>query len=203
MPEGHRLILASGSSARRDMLAAAGLAFDVVPSKVDEDAVRASLLAANPNATGSDVALALAEAKARDVGTLDPAAWVAGADQVLELGTRQFQKAQSLDEARHHLRELRGREHTLCSGVALSVGGEVVWSHLAVARMRMRPFSEAFLESYLQKAGHRVLESVGCYQLEGLGLQLFQAIDGDYFTILGMPLLPLLSELRTRGVIAS
>ena len=201
VPEATHLILASGSRARREMLSAAGLTFEVVPSNLDEDAVRARLHAENPQATGADVALALAQEKARDVSSRSPGALVIGSDQVLELGTRQFQKPRTIGEASEHLQALRGREHALCCGVALSMGAEIVWSHLAVARMRMRSFSGAFLDTYLQRAGEHLLSSVGCYQLEGLGLQLFEAIDGDYFTILGMPLLPLLAELRNRGVI--
>lgn len=201
MGEPISIVLASGSRARRDMLAAAGLAFEVVPADVDEPAIRDSLLAERPGVSPAEIAGALARAKAEEVSRRWPHALVIGADQILALGDSLFEKPKDITAARLQLMHLRDRTHDLVSAVALAAGGAVLWSTATRARMTMRPFSESFLDTYLARAGDRVTESVGAYQLEGLGLQLFDLIDGDYFTILGMPMLPLLAELRRRGVI--
>jgi septum formation protein len=197
------LILASGSRARREMLAAAGLAFEVIPADVDEAAIRDRMLSATPVGDPAHIAVALARAKAEQVSHHHPDARVIGADQVLVLGSRLFEKPQDVPAARVQLLELRSKLHQLVSAVAIAEGGAVVWSTVTQARMTMRPFTDAFLDSYLSHAGERVTESVGAYQLEGLGVQLFERIEGDYFTILGMPMLPLLDALRARGVIAA
>ncbi len=197
------LILASASRARRDMLAAAGLAFQVVPADVDEPAIRESLLAGNAAIGAAEMAMALACAKAAEVGERHVDAHVIGADQVLVLGDRLFEKPGNVAEARAQLLDLRGKTHQLCSAVALATGGRIAWSCLARARMTMRDFSETFLDAYLARVADQVTQSVGAYQLEGLGLQLFENIEGDYFTILGLPLLPLLAELRARGIVAT
>lgn len=208
-----RLILASGSTARRQMLSAAGVAFAVVPSQVDEAAIKSAILGdtrIDPG-TPAQIARELAAAKALDVGRRQLDALVIGSDQVLSLerdvtigpGFELLDKPASRDEARTHLGKLRGRRHALISAVALVSGGKVVWEHCDTARMTMRDFTDAFRDEYLARAGDSVLGSVGCYRLEGLGIQLFDNIDGDYHTILGMPLLPLLSELRTRKAIAT
>ncbi len=203
MGSSRRLILASGSRARREMLAAAGLMFEVVPADVDEGAIRDRMRTDTPAIDAGEVAGGLARAKALEVARRRPEARVIGADQVLVLGDRLFEKPGDLAAARAQLLDLRGQTHELVSAVALAEGNEVVWSTLTRAQMTMRPFSEDFLDGYLARAGDRVTESVGAYHLEGLGLQLFDRIDGDYFTILGLPMLPLLAELRVRGVIAA
>jgi len=208
-----RLILASGSAARRQMLLAAGVAFEVVPSQVDEAAIKTEILGGARTDTDAPIRIAseLAAAKALDVGRRHPDALVIGSDQVLSLtcdvesgsAVELFDKPASRDEAREHLIKLRGGRHVLTSAVAMASGGQVVWEQCDAAQMTMRAFSDAYLEDYLAEAGDSVLGSVGCYQLEGRGIQLFETIEGDYFTILGMPLLPLLSELRRRKVIAT
>lgn len=208
-----RLILASGSIARRQMLAGAGVAFDVVPSRVEEAAIKTAILGdtlIGPD-TPAQIARELAAAKATDVSRRYPDAVVIGSDQVLSLELdaaigptfELFDKPASGRDARAHLARLRGRRHVLISAVELAFKGRVVWEYRAMAHMTMRDFSDAFLDAYLARAGDAVLGSVGCYQLEGLGIQLFDKIEGDYFTILGMPLLPLLAELRLRKVITT
>lgn len=201
----YRLILASGSISRRQMLAAAGLAFEVVPSSVDEDALRLDLEKASPRDDGLPmrVASSLAIAKAKDVSARSPGAIVIGADQVLclEGSTEIFTKPVDVAAARIQLKRLAGRRHWLHAAVALAVDGEPVWADIDSAGLTMRVFSDAFLDAYLARVGEKVCTSVGAYQLEGLGIQLFERIEGDYFTILGMPLLPLLAELRRRKVI--
>ena len=201
MPEGARLVLASSSRARRALLEAAGLAFDVIPADIDEAAVRAAIFERTSGATAADIAAVLAAEKARVVSEKHRDALVIGADQVLALGGRIFDKARTLAEAHEHLAMLRGRTHTLVSAVALARNGRVQWQTCAAAEMTMRDFSDAFLKSYLDRIGTRALQSVGCYEIEGLGVQLFERIDGDYFTILGIPLLPLLARLRQEETI--
>lgn len=196
------LILASGSVARRSMLEAAGVAFRVVPADVDEGAIRASLGADDANGGPEQVARVLARAKAEEVSRRHPAALVIGADQVLALGTAIYSKPADLAEARRALRSLAGKTHLLLSAVALATDGQTAWEDLDVATLTMRDFTEAFLDDYLAKAGDRVCASVGAYELEGLGVQLFERIEGDYFTILGLPLLAVLAELRRRGGLA-
>ena len=185
------------------MLRAAGVDFEVLPSSVDEDAVRAELARSSYKVMPENVAFALAEAKAVEVSKRHPDALVIGGDQGLALDDEIFSKPSGVDEARAQLLALRGRRHILFSAVVLVRGGQPIWADLAEARMSMRDFSEAFLEAYLACAGEGVLHSVGCYQIEGLGITLFERVDGDHFTILGMPLLPLLRELRALEAIAS
>lgn len=186
------------------MLDAAGLTYAAIPSQVDEPAVRRTLEAQNGDTIdASRLAIALARAKAEDVSAANPGAVVVGADQVLALGARLFEKPKDLAEARGHLATFRGQTHTLHAAVAIAVNGRADWHHIDVARMTMRAFTREFVETYLARAGRAILGSVGAYQLEGLGIQLFERIEGDYFTILGMPLLPLLGELRNRKVIAT
>jgi len=192
------LVLASGSRARRQMLEAAGVPFEVRPTDVDEDAIRSTLADAAPE----HVAAVLARAKAEAASRLAPRALVIGADQVLALGRTIYTKAPDIAAARAALRSLAGRRHHLHSAVSIAVAGREVWQHIDTAALAMRGFSDAFLDAYLARAGDRACASVGAYELEGLGIQLFERIEGDYFTILGMPLLPLLAELRLRGVIA-
>jgi len=203
MPEASRLILASASATRRAVLESAGLVIDVVPANIDEAAIRDAILDATTGAEGADIASVLAAEKARLVSETHRDALVVGADQVLALGGRIFGKAESIAEARDILTMLRGRTHELISAVALARNGTVHWQTSAFAEMTVRKFSDEFLGCYLEKLGDRVLRSVGCYEIEGPGAQLFEHIDGDYFTILGIPLIELLSRLRHEGVISA
>ena len=198
-----RLILASGSAGRRQMLVAAGIDCAVIPSKVDEASVRRSLEANGRALDPAGLAQVLARAKAEDVSREHPDALVIGGDQVLALGSAIYEKPRDLAEARRHLETFRGRLHELHSAVALAENGKATWTHTGTASMTMRLFSRGFIDSYLAREGQGVCTSVGAYKLEGWGIQLFESIEGDYFTILGLPLLPLLNELRRRRAIAS
>ncbi len=195
------VILASGSSARRIMLESAGVEFRVVPAEVDEDKIRHDYAANDPDGTPTGVSRILARAKAEEVSIRFPAALVIGADQVLELGREIYTKPPDMDAARRALRALSGRTHRLLSTVSIAQSGRETWSCLDAASLSMRDFSDEFLDGYLARTGDRICACVGAYELEGLGIQLFENIEGDYFTILGMPLLELLAELRQRGVI--
>jgi septum formation protein len=186
------LILASASGARHFILERAGIPHAHEPAGIDEGAIKAAM----PGIAAEDVALALADAKARAVSARRPGAMVIGADQILECEGRWFDKPASAEEAARHLRALRGRTHRLVSAVVAVRDGERRWRHAASARLTMRDFSDEFLRAYLARSGPEILESVGAYRLEGLGPQLFAAIEGDFFTILGLPLLPLLDFLR-------
>ena len=193
-----RPILASKSAARAAMLEAAGISVDLVAADIDERALdQAWVQAGNGPA---EIARLLAEEKAKAVSLKHPDRYVIGADQTLALGSRRFSKPATIEAARDHLVALRGRTHHLHSGVASARAGVVVFRTVTSASMHVRDFTEAFLDSYLERMGTKVLNSVGCYQFEGEGIQLFDRIDGDYFTILGMPLLPLLAELRKEGL---
>lgn len=197
------LVLASGSATRRAMLSAAGINVTVQPADVDESAVRDALLSADPSVSHEVVALALAEAKAKAVSRSLPGALVIGADQVLSFDGRLFDKPQSVAEARQNLWELRGKSHALHSAVALAQDGSIVWHDADTAVLTLRKFSEAALDAYLKRVGDVVLTSVGAYQIEGPAIQLFEVVEGDHATILGMPLLPLIAELRHREVLVS
>ncbi|MCP8895849.1 Maf-like protein [Shinella daejeonensis] len=193
------LILASQSPFRRMLMENAGLAFEARPAQIDERAVEAAIAASHISPV--DIAGELALAKARDVSGRAAGAYVIGSDQTLSLDGRVFHKPRNMAEARGHLEALSGRTHALNCGIALVRDGETLWRHVSIARLTMRPLSRPFIERHLERVGERVLASVGAYQLEGEGVQLFEAIDGDYFTILGLPLLPLLQQLRKFGVI--
>lgn len=195
------LILASRSAARRMVLEGAGVPFEAEDAGVDETAEKDRLLA--EGATPLSVAVALAGEKAMAVSRRRPGRLVLGSDQTLDLEGRLIDKAPDMASARARLIELRGRTHALRNGTALALDGALVWSGHASATLHVRDFSDAFLDSYLVAEGEALLGSVGCYRLEGLGAQLFSGIEGDYFTILGLPLWPLLDELRARGVIAA
>ena len=194
-----KLILASGSRSRRALLENAGLAFDVVPADLDERAAEAPLLKAG--APPEDVALALAMAKAGMVSDAHPGALVIGADQMLELEGERLNKPEDMDAARLQLLRLSGRTHTLHTAVSCARGGEIVWQHVEPARMTMRKLAPQFIGRYLAAVGPEALTSVGAYQVEGRGIQLFEKIDGDFFAILGLPLLPLLAFLRSEGIV--
>lgn len=186
------LILASKSAARNALLAGAGLRFESSPAPVDERAVEATLLGKSPE----QVAIGLAEAKALAVSRLRPDAAVIGADQVLDAGGVLLHKPADLTEARAQLSALRGRSHRLHSGICLACHGVVLWSMVESATLTLRACSDAELDAALAAEGDAVLGSVGGYRLEGPSIALFEAIEGDYFTILGLPLLPLLAALR-------
>ncbi|MDH4414528.1 MAG: Maf-like protein [Rhizobium sp.] len=195
---GSPLILASGSAARRMLLKNAGLEFSAVPASVDERAIEDSLPLAGRDPVS--VARHLALAKAIDVSERHPGAFVIGCDQTMSLGDRIFHKATTVNEARDTLLALRGKAHFLNSAVCLVQNGGLLWSEVSRACLQVRDFSDDFLASYLERNAQAVLSSVGCYQLEGEGIQLFDAIAGDYFTILGLPLLPLLAALRQHEI---
>ena len=196
------IVLASGSRARREMLAAAGVPFTVQAADVDEPAIRARMLKEDKSVLPKRIAEVLATAKAEDVSSKRVRSLVIGADQVLALGDELLSKTPSLEAAREALRKLRGRTHELHSAVTFAEKGKVTWTHVATARLTMRDFTDAFLDDYLLRVGDRVSQTVGAYELEGLGVQLFDKIEGDYFTVLGLPLMPVLAELRTRDIIA-
>jgi septum formation protein len=194
-----KLILASASRSRAQMLKAAGVSFEIVPAHVDEEAVKQSLLA--ENAPPRDVADALAELKAVRISASHPGALVLGADQVLAFGSELVSKCDTLEEAATLLRRLRGKSHDLISAAVLAKDGAPIWRHVEKATLRMRAFSDEFLKDYLAAEGGGLLSGVGCYRLEGRGSQLFEKIDGDYFTILGLPLIALLTALRQQGIL--
>ena len=189
------LTLASGSQVRAALMRAAGLEFDIAVSGVDEDAIKA-----RHGGTPDALALKLAEAKARAIAR---DGLVVGADQILVCDGVLFDKPKDMDEARQNLKKFRGRTHALVSGTVLLDDGKPVWSLAEQVTLTMRQFSDEFLEAYLLDVGDDVLKSVGCYQLEGPGVQLFEALNGDYFAILGLPLVPLLAALRARGAVQS
>lgn len=194
-PTDEILILASKSAARQAMLHDAGVAFTVEGADVDEDALK------TPGIDPARLAVDLARLKALAVSRHHDDAWVLGADQTLAFDGGLISKARSLDEARDRLVAMRGRSHALYSGAALAYRGQIVWSGVDVAHMQMRDFSDTFLDAYLREEGEGLLACVGSYRLEGMGAQLFDSVDGDHFTVLGLPLWPVLAELRRAGVI--
>jgi len=193
------IVLASGSTTRQAMLRAAGIPFTVDVAAIDETSVMESLQA--EHAKPRDAADMLAEMKALKVSAKHQGALVIGADQILSLNGKFFAKPADLPAARRQLLELRGQTHELTSAAVVARDGSPIWREIREARLTMRSFSDAFLDDYLAKAGSSVLSSVGAYQVEGLGAQLFSRIDGDHFTILGLPLLPLLDMLRAQGIL--
>ncbi|WP_439401853.1 Maf family protein [Bradyrhizobium sp. DASA03068] len=192
------LILASQSSARKMLLANAGLEFVAVTADIDERGIQAASKLSDPR----EIGLLLAREKARAVSAGYPGHFAIGADQTLALGNRLFNKPAGRAQALAQLRDLAGQTHELNSAVAVAQDGRIVFEDVSVARMTMRPMSEAELSAYLDAAGEAVTRSVGAYQLEGLGIHLFERIEGDHFTILGLPLLPLLAYLRSEQLIA-
>ncbi|MBW8880943.1 MAG: Maf family protein [Asticcacaulis sp.] len=196
-----KLILASGSQSRAALLTGAGIDFDKIPADLDEDAIKDDCLGRGMSPKA--VALKLAEAKAAHVAASNTDRLVLGGDQVLQLDDDLISKSRDLDEARALLRRMSGKTHYLHGGLALVENGHIVWSHVETAEMHVRKLSDAFIDGYLAQAGEKILSSVGCYQLESEGVHLFEAIRGDYFTVLGLSLLPLLAQLRQMKVIAA
>jgi septum formation protein len=191
------LILASASAARRRMLESAGLTFEAIPSAADEEKAKAAYRAEGMKP--QDQALALAELKALSVSSVREGL-VIGADQMLAIGDQVLDKPKDIAEARRHLEMLRGQTHELLTAAVIARGTEILWRRIDVPRLTMRNFSDAFLDDYIARAGESALKAVGAYQLEGLGAQLFERVEGDYFSVLGLPLLPLLAFLREQGI---
>ncbi len=193
------LVLASGSRIRAELLQNAGLSIEIDPADVDERLVEAPLLEAD--FAPEDIATVLAEAKANDVSERRHGDLVIGADQILAYQGRRYTKPDDMEAARRQLLAFSGKTHELHSAVVLAQNGNAVWRHVSTARLTMRELSPQFVGQYLADVGEAALSSVGAYQLEGPGIQLFEKIEGDYFTILGLPMLPLLEELRREGLL--
>jgi len=195
-----RLILASGSAIRAQILSEAGLTYEIISKPVDESAIKQAMLAEGSRLR--DIADALAEAKALRVSRTEPG-FVIGADQIMVMDDTLFDKPPSIDAARQRLKEMRGKTHKLMGAVVVCENGQAVWRHLSVTKLTVRDFSDAFLDKYIELEGDSLTKSVGAYRFEGPGAHLFSHVEGDFFSILGLPLLPLLDYLRTRGVIPS
>lgn len=193
------MVLASASSARARLLSNVGVIFEIDQPNLDEASIKRDM--ARIGADTTELARRLAEAKAQTVSARQPDAAVIGADQILEQGGTWFDKPESLEDARQHLQRLRGRTHCLISAVCVVFNGDRIWQHVETARLTMRVFSDEFLNEYLERAGDGCLVSVGAYQLEKMGAQLFERIDGDHFAIQGLSLLPLLRFLRRKGIL--
>ncbi len=193
------LVLASGSLSRRAMLSSAGVGFEVQPAEVDERGIEADLAGESPEA----VALALAQTKALAVSQLRPGALVLGSDSLVEVEGRRFNKPASREDAAAHLRFFSGKAMMLHSAAALARDGSVVWSHGECATLLVRDLSDAFIEAYLSTEWPEVAACVGVFRIEAMGVQLFESIEGSHFTVLGMPLLPVLGALRVAGELAS
>ena len=195
------VVLASASVTRCEILRRAGVSLSVTPASIDEDEVKKALRADSDSATAMRAAETLAELKATKVSAKEGAALVLGADQVLDCEGRWFDKPVDRAAAAAQLRALSGKRHTLATSVCLVRGGTRLWHHNEAAHLTMRPLSDDFVASYLDAAGEAVLSAVGAYRLEDTGAQLFAHVEGDFFTILGLPLLPVLDVLRTHGVL--
>ena len=197
--DGGALVLASGSMSRKALLTAAGVSFVADPADLDEDALMASLKQA-----GAEVmAQSLAEQKALTVSRRHPGRTVLGGDSVIAFEGDYLSKCATLDAARALLARLSGKSHLLVSAAALARDGALLWTHASPCRMTMRDLSQEFLDDYLAREGRAILSSVGCYHFEGRGAQLFATVEGDYFSVLGLPLLPVLAQLRKEGLLAS
>ncbi|WP_288426633.1 Maf-like protein [uncultured Agrobacterium sp.] len=193
------LILASSSASRQMLMRNAGLDFSSIPADIDERSIDARL--ADEGAAPETIAVELAKAKTLAVSLLHPSAFVIGSDQTMSLGSRIYHKPKDMDEAHANLMSLSGKTHRLNCGAAIAQNGKIIWDIVTVADMTVRNLDKDFVTRHLERVGPKVLSSVGAYQLEGEGIQLFTSIEGDYFTILGLPLLPLLTKLRMLGVI--
>src|SRR5262249_54961011 len=192
-------VLASGSASRKALLTAAGISFIADPADLDEDALMRALKQAGPEV----MAQSLAEQKALTVSRRHRGQTVLGGDSVIAFDGDYLSKCASRDEARALLRRLSGQTHLLVSAAALARDGALLWAHASPCRMTMRALSPEFLEDYLAREGDTILSSVGCYHFEGRGAQLFDTVEGDYFSVLGLPLLPVLAQLRKEGLLAS
>jgi septum formation protein len=199
MQNNEKLVLASASPFRAQLLTSAGLQIETDPAHIDERAVEQPLIEAGLD--GDDLAMMLAIAKAQDVSPRHPSKIVIGGDQTLTLNGEAFHKPADMQAARTHLLKLSGQTHQLNSAICLVRDGEVLWEHTGVAYMTMRALTPQFIGRHLSQVGDAALTSVGAYQVEGPGIQLFEKIEGDYFTILGMPMIPLLNALREMGAI--
>jgi septum formation protein len=193
------LVLASGSASRRRLLKAAGVPFTTDPADLDEDALMAALRGAG----AETMARTLAEQKALTVSRRHPGRVVLGGDSVIAFGSDYLSKCATLDEARTLMQRLSGQTHLLVSAAALARDSALLWTHVSPCHMTMRELSPQFVEDYLAREGAAILSSVGCYHFEGRGAQLFDRVDGDYFSVLGLPLLPVLVQLRKEGLLAS
>ena len=193
-----QIILASGSDIRATLLRNAGVVFDVVPARVDEEALRDAMLAEDAGAR--DIADALAEMKAQKISVKHPEALVIGCDQVLNLQGQLLTKPDSPETARTQLMAMRGKRHELLSAAVICENGNPVWRHVGVVRLLMQQFSDAYLDDYIARNWDSIRHSVGAYKLEEEGVRLFSQVQGDYFTVLGLPLLELLSYLTLRGI---
>jgi septum formation protein len=203
MADASPIVLASTSPFRRRMLEAAGLSCRAIAPDVDEARLKGEMAVATENLSPNDVAAALALAKAVSVSARYPDSLVIAADQVLAHGEIMFDKPNDLAAARQRHWQLRGTTHRLHTAAVLAQGGKSLWTCIEIATLKMRAFSQAFLESYLAHVGEEVCRTVGGYEIEGRGIQLFERIEGDYFTIIGLPLLAVLDELRARGVMVT
>ena len=195
-----RIILASGSAIRKQILDGAGLNYEVIVKPVDEAAIKDSMLAENSRL--QDIADALAEAKALRVSRQTDG-FVIGADQIMVMNNQLFDKPKDLGEARERLLSMRGKRHELIGAVVICENGRPVWRHLSKTKLWVREFSNEFLDWYIEQEGEALMKSVGAYRFEGPGAQLFEKVEGGFFAILGLDLLPVLDYLRVRGVIAS
>ncbi len=193
----HRIILASGSAIRRQILDGAGLDYEVIVRPVDEAAIKEAMLAENSRLR--DIADALAEAKAMRVSRQEPGL-VIGADQIMVMDDTLFDKPKDMDEVRSRLISMRGKKHELVGAVVICENGVPVWRHMCRTKLWVREFSDAFLDWYIKTEGEALTKSVGAYRFEGPGAQLFEKVEGGFFAILGLDLLPVLDYLRTRGV---
>lgn len=196
-----RLILASQSKIRRHVLENAGVKFEAIASNVDEEMAKIALRDAGLKP--SEQAHELAKLKAHKLSKRFPDAYVIACDQMLALDGEVYDKAADMDDARARLKHFRGKTHYLQNAMVIYKSGEFIWRYDCAPKLKMRSFSDEFLDDYLTQSGDKILSSVGCYQLEGLGVQLFDEISGDYFAILGLPLLPLLTFLRNHNIIQS
>lgn len=196
-----RFILASGSTIRAQLLRNAGLGVEVIPAKIDEEAIRAALAA--EDASHRDLADTLAEMKARKISDKQPDALVLGCDQILECHRQVFSKPADPSDARDQLSALKGRTHRLLSAAVICQAGKPIWRHVGEVRLTMRDLSEAYLDDYVARNWDSIRETVGCYKLEEEGVRLFSRIEGDYFNVLGLPLIELLTWLGIRGDIAT
>jgi len=198
----HQIVLASSSKIRSVLLKKAGLNFTVHPADIDEDKIRDGYLAL-PGPHMDKLAQTLSDQKAKAVSLIYPGKYVIGADQLLVLDNQIFSKPGTFENTKTQLKQLCGKTHLLISAVSVVKDGKNLWSYAEQAQMQMREFSQGFLDQYIQNCAEPILSCVGGYQLEGAGAQLFHAVKGDYFTVLGLPLIPLLEFFRTRNILIS